>query len=174
MAERSITNEAVEKATGKNWEQWMKELDALKASELPHKQIAQMVNEKFGAGAWWSQMVTVEYERHKGLRVLNQKADGFEVSVTKVFPDPLEAVYGLFASYRWLTKPLKPRTANPNKSLRADGPGGVGVISINFYPKGEAKTQVSLQHSKLPSAEEVEKYRRYWRAAFEKALTMAF
>jgi hypothetical protein len=35
-------------------------------------------------------------------------------------------------------------------------------ISVNFYAKGEAKSQVALQHEKLPGAAEVARKKKYW------------
>jgi hypothetical protein len=168
MPQAPITDEAVSKATGKTWAEWYGALDRLKAHQLPHKQLAALIDQQFGVGAWWSQMVTVQYERHKGLRVVNQKADGFEVSVSRVLPVPVDVAFAAISSPKWLRPALKPRTSNPNKSWRADGPGGVGVVAVNFYPKNTNKTQISLQHSKLADAAQVEHYRAFWKAALEK------
>jgi len=56
-------------------------LDADNAAALPHREIAALVHEKHGVGSWWTQMVTVGYERLKGLRDRGQQRSGaYEVS----------------------------------------------------------------------------------------------
>jgi hypothetical protein len=59
-----MSDVAVKKATGRDWAAWVKVLDAAGATSKPHREIVKIVN----AGSWWSQMVTVGYERIRGLR----------------------------------------------------------------------------------------------------------
>ena len=44
-------------------------LDKDGCKKMPHKQIAEIVHEKYGVGPWWCQMVTVGYEQSRGLRI---------------------------------------------------------------------------------------------------------
>jgi hypothetical protein len=54
----------------------------------------------------------------------------------------------------WLPDPgFQVTKATPNRSLRAIWVDGASRLDVDFYVKGEAKSQVSLQHGKLPSAE---------------------
>ncbi|HEX6982744.1 MAG TPA: SRPBCC domain-containing protein [Balneolaceae bacterium] len=83
----NISNKAVKKATGKNWEEWIALLDEEGAEKLSHKKIAAMLIEKGyidkGDG-WWAQAVTVGYEYAKNRRVKGQTADaGFQVGVQR-------------------------------------------------------------------------------------------
>lgn len=169
------SSEAVHKATGKDWAAWTKALDKEKAHTLPHKEIAILVHEKFGVGDWWAQMVTVGYERIKGLRVKNQKADGFEVSASKtVAVDAITALEAFTDSKRlqsWFGETMKLRTANAGKSARFDAPEEGGVVSLWLTPKGPAKTSLSLQHSQLPDEASVERMRAYWKAALDRYKT---
>lgn len=95
-----VTTEAVERATGKGWDEWIKILDREGAEKLTHKEIARLLfdkrlikrqkgwpaNRSFSAG-WWCQMVTVGYEYAKGRRVIGETADqGFEIGVSKTLP----------------------------------------------------------------------------------------
>ncbi len=166
------SSEAVRKATGKDWAGWVKALDKEKAQALAHKDIAILVRDKFGVGDWWAQMVTVGYERIKGLRVKNQKADGFEVSASKtVAVDAVTALEAFTDAKRlkaWFGKTMKLRTASAGKSARFDSPEGVGVVSLWLTAKAADKTSVSLQHMQLPDEASAEKMRAYWKAALEK------
>src|SRR4051812_42123691 len=57
-----MSDDAVSKATGRTWTDWVKVLDAARAAEKPHRAIASYVS-SLGTPSWWSQMVTVGYER---------------------------------------------------------------------------------------------------------------
>jgi hypothetical protein len=43
---------------------------------MTHRDIAFEVHEKFGAGDWWAQTVTVGHERIRGLRAIGQRRAG--------------------------------------------------------------------------------------------------
>lgn len=48
-----VSSEAVQKATGRTWDEWLALLDADGAQQLSHPQIAILVREKHGAPDWW-------------------------------------------------------------------------------------------------------------------------
>ena len=54
------------------------------------------------------------------------------------------------------------RKATKPKSLRITWCDGRTNVDVNLFPKGEAKSYVSLQHTKLKDGKEVEKIKRYW------------
>ena len=84
-------------------------LDYVKAHEWTHTDIARYVNEKFKIDGWWSQSVTVGYERIKGLRVIGQRRSGeFEASKSKTFNVPLSRLYAAFSEKRHRNKWLGP------------------------------------------------------------------
>jgi hypothetical protein len=60
-----MSDAAVAAKTGRSWPEWVRLLDADNAAALPHREIAALVHEKHGVGSWWTQMVTVGYERLK-------------------------------------------------------------------------------------------------------------
>src|SRR5437868_148338 len=62
-----MSDASVKKATGCTWNAWVKALDKMGAKEKPHRDIAAMVA-SFGTPNWWTQTVTVGYERIRGLR----------------------------------------------------------------------------------------------------------
>src|SRR5262249_36250332 len=79
----TITADAVKKATGFAWPHWFAVLDGL-GEGVGHTERARHLREAHGLAPWWSQMVTVQYERARGHRVPNQRADGvFEVNVER-------------------------------------------------------------------------------------------
>ena len=59
------------------WKKWVYALDRKKAYELSHRELAQLIKDKYHTPDWWTQTVAVGYERIKGLRVRGQRRDGF-------------------------------------------------------------------------------------------------
>jgi hypothetical protein len=64
---------------------------------------------------------------------------------------------------RWLPDtPIAIRKATTNKSMRLTWADQKTSVEVNFYPKGDDKTQVVVQHSKLPEAEAAAQMKTYW------------
>src|SRR5258708_4913455 len=58
---------AVKAKTGCTWERWVQALDRVQAHAWPHREIARHVSARYKIPSWWAQMVTVGYERIRGL-----------------------------------------------------------------------------------------------------------
>jgi uncharacterized protein YndB with AHSA1/START domain len=165
-----VSNEAVLKATGHTWDEWFALLDGEKASTLSHPAIAILVSERFGASDWWSQMVTVAYEQARGLRDKHQKSDGYAISQSKTVNAPIEALYNAWVDdetrQKWLPDaPLEIRKATERKSVRMAWDGSASAVDALFSAKGDSKSQVSVQHSKLADAEAAAAIKAYWAEA---------
>ncbi|MGH8631872.1 MAG: hypothetical protein ACREU7_14070 [Burkholderiales bacterium] len=163
---------AVKARTGRNWMEWSALLDAEGAHQLEHAEIAKLVHRKHRAGGWWSQMVTVGYERLRGLRAVNQRRSGsFEASVSKTLATGAAAAFLFFKSpgkrERWLKEPIVIRRATPPKSLRITWPDETSV-EVWITSKGDAKCSVGLTHTKLADMKAVEKQKRFWRGALDR------
>lgn len=166
-----VSSDAVRKATGKSWAQWLKILDKAGAKKWPRKQTAEFLDEKHRLAGWWAQMVTTGFEQARGLRAKHQKPDGFEVSVSKTIAAPVAKTFEAWkdAALRehWLPRtPLTVRKATPHKSIRITWSDGTSV-SVNFWPKGALQCQVVPQHGKLPDANTAEKMKAYWAEKLE-------
>jgi hypothetical protein len=162
-----LSDAAIKAKTGCNWERWVKALDYRKAYDWSHREIAQYVHEKFKVPDWWCQTVTVGYERIKGLRAIGQRRDGsFEASKSKVIAVPVSRLYRAWhdarARARWLPD-VKPviRTATAAKSMRLTWPDGT-LVMVGFTAKGPAKSQVAIQHARLPDRETATRMKQYW------------
>ena len=162
-----IKDDAIVAKTGRRWEEWVRLLDADKASALPHREIAALVHDKHGVGAWWTQTVTVGYERIKGLRDIGQRRDGnYEAGKTKTFNVPVKVLFDAWASAaarrRWLDGlQVRVRTVAPPKTIRLQWPDGTIVVA-GFVPKGPAKSAVSLVHTKLSDKAALNNAKAYW------------
>jgi len=121
---------------------------------------------------WWLQMITVGYEQARGLRERHQTPRGYQVSVSRTIAVPVATLFHTWHDEavrgRWLTDPaIAVRKATPNRSLRLAWVDGKTDVEVNFYAKGDAKSQVTIRHNKLTSSEEVSTARAYWTKALD-------
>ena len=169
----SMSDEAVQVATGREWADWFAVLDAAGAQQMSHPQIVAYLTEQHQVGSWWRQMVTVTYEQSRGLRQKHQRPDGYQVSRSKTLPVPVERAFAAWVDEAqrrtWLPDPgFTLRKATPNHSLRITWVDGESSVDVGFSEKGPGKCQVSVGHSKLPDAGQAEAMKEYWGNALER------
>lgn len=158
--------------TGRDWATWIKLLDREGAMKLAHGEVAAIVNEKYNVPGWWAQTVTVGYERIRGKRVVGQRMDGsYEASKSRTFNVPVTELFDAWADAktrrRWLTDPaVKVRTATSPKSMRLGFPDGT-IVAVGFMSKGDAKSAVAIQHTKLPDRVTSNRVKDYWAERFD-------
>ncbi len=173
-----VADHLIESKTGKTWQQWVELLDADNAAAMKHRDIAMLVRDKYGVGDWWTQTVTVCYERIKGLRERGQRRDGtYEAGRSRTFNVPVTALFKAWADdrtrRRWLDGvKIVVRTATAPKSMRLQWPDGTLVV-VGFTPKGDRKSVVSLAHTKLPDRGASEKAKKFWTGRLD-ALGLVF
>jgi hypothetical protein len=162
-----ISDTAVKAATGCGWDRWVYVLDRAGAPEWPHRQIAEHVQRTWHVPDWWTQTVTVGYERIKGLREIGQRRGGtFEANKSRTIPVPVERLHRAFADARirnrWLTG-IRPtvRTSTPARSVRLTWPDGTSVEAW-FMSKGKARSSVQVAHRKLSSRADAEERKAFW------------
>jgi hypothetical protein len=160
-------DEAVRAKTGKTWKQWVRALDVVDAAEMPHRDIARHVGGTYDLSGWWAQTVTVGYERIRGLRDVGQRRGGaYEANKSRTLPVPIGRLYRAFTDARtrrrWLPGvELEFRKETPEKSLRIAWPDGTRVHA-SFTAKGDAKSQVAIQHAGLATRADATKRKAYW------------
>jgi len=172
-----MSDEAVKAKTGKDWAAWFKILDQAGARKMGHQEIVAVLSDQNGVGPWWQQMVTVTYEQARGLRAKHEKPAGYEISVSRTLSASANKVFKAWQDEKvratWLTEPGTPklpiviRTVTANKSMRITWPDKTSV-SVNFYAKGAAKSQVVAQHSKLPNAKTAARMKTFWAGALDR------
>jgi hypothetical protein len=162
------TSDATIKAkTGCTWERWVRALDHHGAEKMSHREIAALVNTKYKIPGWWSQSVTVGYERIKGLRARGQRRDGtYEATKSRTFNVPVTTLFNAWADakmrHRWLNgASVKVRTATAPKSMRLDWTDR-SIIAVGFAAKGKSKSSVAVQHEKLPDGDTADRLKQYW------------
>ena len=160
-----MSDAAVSKQTGRTWAEWVRVLDAARAAEKPHGQIASYVA-SLGTPNWWTQMVTVGYERIRGLRDKGQRrGGGYEASKSRTYNVPVKTLFNAFANARtrrlWLPVKMTVRTAIPHKSIRITWEDDTRA-QLGFTSKGRAKSAVSIQHVKLPDKSAADAMKTSW------------
>lgn len=169
---QSLTDEAVEKATGKGWTEWFTILRQEKADKLPHREIAKLLSDQYNVDGWWAQSITVEYERHLGRRQVGQVKDGtFQTAVTKTLPGDLDQVFDI-----WLDAA---RNANEFNSIPLAGEPAISKsdkwrywrvdlqdgskVTVTVGPKSAEKSTLTLQNEKLKDQDAIEQWKTFWK-----------
>lgn len=168
MTLTGMTDDALQRGSGKTIAEWLDILDAWGATERTHTLIARWLVSEHGIGGWWAQSVTVGYERARGMRARHQQPGGYAVSVTKTINADGDRITNALtdASLRsgWLPDaPMRPRTTTRGGSVRFDWDDPPSRIAVFLVAKGAAKTQVALNHEKLPDPEAAERMKLMWR-----------
>jgi hypothetical protein len=162
-----MSDATIKAKTGCTWERWVKALDHHGADKMSHAEITELVSKKYEVGSWWTQTVTVGYERIKGMRARGQRRDGsYEATKSRTFEVPISTLFEAWADKkvrdRWLSGAVvKVRTSTAPKSIRFGLDGG-GILAVGFTAKGRAKSSVALSQAKLADREAAERAKAYW------------
>jgi uncharacterized protein YndB with AHSA1/START domain len=187
-----VSDAAVRKASGHGWTHWFRLLDRFHATARSHAEAARHLHEEHGVTGWWAQMITVQYERERGLRRVNQRRSGdYEVSVSRTIRAPRARAWEAFAETRhlnrWFTHRARQRFVEGGTYANGDGDHGEfrrivegrrirftwnsrhhrpgSVVEVRFEDKGAARCTVTVRHLKLASTREVEDLRGGWSGA---------
>jgi hypothetical protein len=161
-----MADEKVKAATGCTWDRWVWALDQVDAHQWPHREIAQYVHEKYKVPSWWTQTVTVGYERIKGLREIGQRRTGsWEASKSKTIAAGASTVFKSFKQPKlrtaWLPNKAAIRASVPNKSLRITWDDGTSV-EVHLVSKGPPPPPPPPAHRKLTSRQSSDRMKAFW------------
>jgi len=162
-----MSDEAVLQASGKTWSQWFSEMESKGFLELSRKEVVKRLNDDYMTSPEWAQTIAAEFERVNGARKTNGHKDGFEVSVSKTFPYPVDDVYD--RALQWFEKDNRAflRPGGNVKKLHCDWLTDDSHIAVRFNSKGKGKTQIVVQHENLLSEGDVEVMRNFWKERLE-------
>jgi hypothetical protein len=163
------SGEGMRRATGRDRSGWFAVLDAWGAAGRPYQEIAAWLTGEHGLSSWWAQKLVVEYEQARGLRAAGVRRDGtFTVTASKTVAVPAERLFAAFADAEvrelWLPGAvIRERTSQPGRSARFDWDDGATRINVSVAAAGEAKSQVAVEHERLPDTQAAEEAKAYWR-----------
>jgi uncharacterized protein YndB with AHSA1/START domain len=172
-----MSNDAVKAKTSKSWTEWFALLDQAGGLAMTHKEIVRHLVTEHNINDWWSQMVAVTYEQARGLRGKHEKSDGFQISKSKTIQAPAETLFLAFTDptqrQEWLGATHMTITKSSYaKSLRITMPDTT-KLDVQLYPKPNGRTQVVVNHQKIPDSRTAEELKGFWAAALEKLLRKA-
>lgn len=174
MADAGMADERVLEATGRDWAAWRSYLDGKGAADMDHAAIARMLKSE-GVKPWWSQMVTVGYERMIGRREVGQTCAGsYAANVSKTFAgemdDALAAwqeLVGERTDYAGAVAGEEPRVTQSEKwrYWRVDLDNG-SKVTVHFSDKAGGKSTIGVNHEKLADADAVANAKLFWKDLF--------
>ncbi len=167
---------SVKEATGCTWEHWVKVLDKAGAATKSHRDIARLVA-FYKTPNWWTQTVTVGYERIKGLREKGQaRGGGYQVTRSRTVNVPVSRLFTAFTDARlrrrWLDSAATVKSVSPNKRVRLVWDDGTAAIA-GFYSKGPGKSMVAVEHLKLPSKAAAGAMKKKWGESLDRLAAIA-
>jgi len=166
--EPPVAEERVVEVTGRGWQAWFGVLDGWGAASHSHTEIARWLREEHGVDGWYSQSITVGYERARGLRAPGQRPDGFAAGASRTIAVPVERLFEAFTDdglrERWLPgAELRVRTATAPRTARYDWEDGSTRVIVGFEDAGPSKSRVALSHERLPDADTADEMKSWWR-----------
>jgi uncharacterized protein YndB with AHSA1/START domain len=168
-AQEPRSSAALRKASGRDRPEWFALLDAWGAPGRPYREIADWLTGRHSLSDWWAQKLIVEYEEARGLRAPGVRRDGtFEVGASKTVAVPVDRLRAAFVDARlrkrWLPGAVMRReSSQPGRSARFDWEEGPSRVEVGFTAKGSAKSEVTLQHKRLPDAKAAQEMKEFWR-----------
>ena len=167
-------------ATGKAPDEWFAILDERGARDMAHKDIATLLREELGVPSWWSQMVTVEFEKHIGRRETGQRGGAWSSTTSRTLPGTMDEVFGrwlalvaaapeqgAFDGVPWAAEPAVSRTEKWRywRVPLADGSKVVVTVSAKPGAGGEGDASVLAATSdRLAAKDDVARRKSFWKA----------
>jgi hypothetical protein len=170
------SDESVRKATGHSWAEWVAKLDAIDGKKKAHRDLALHVS-SLGTPSWWTQTVVVGYERIRGLRAIGQARGGeWRASKSRTFAVPVAKLFAAFSNARqrarWMPGvKVTVRGAQQDRAMRIALEDGTLVL-VGFLAKGEGKSSVAIEHTKLAAKADVDRVKAFWTERFDALAAM--
>lgn len=167
---------AIERATGRSWDSWVKLFEAAGAAKLPHAEIAKIahsgVPDDLRNPFWWAQGIAIAYEQHAGLRVPGQSSTGtFRVSASRTLPLDRDAAIAAWRTAHGARADHLGHTAGEPRSSRTEKRSfwrfsldGAGKVEVSATPKGDDRVILGVSHDSLPDGDRIEAWRAHWKS----------
>jgi uncharacterized protein YndB with AHSA1/START domain len=182
-----VSDEAMVRATEKTSAQWYEMFDKENGQLWSHAERIGFVRRHGVLAGWWQQVITVNYERARGLRLLGEtKGVGFEFGISRTFRvtperaweiltsgvgleawagDGVEVELRKGASQQMKGKRVEVRGVTQNIRLRlaltADGVPQ-RIIQLSIVPAADGKASVRFHEENLPGVAARKRADRKW------------
>lgn len=166
VSEPEVGDEAVISATGRGWDDWCSLIDGWPGDTWDHAAVARRLQTEHGLNGWWAQSVTGGYERITGRRLPGQMPDGtFTANRSKTVAADADQLRRLLLDDRdradlFPDEVTELRSKPTSKSIRLGLDPGVALIGLQ--PLADGRTKVTVQHEKLPTIDDIERWKFWW------------
>jgi hypothetical protein len=189
------SDQAVFKATGRSKNDWYAIIEEGVKDKMTHPEIAEFLRKEYDLSPWWSQEITVLFEKHAGTRVTGQTMDaGFQVGINKTIPVPHKKLWalifvenrlGLFQDNKLnLAEGLtgvnsrgvsyKITTYRPYSHIRMQWRlpnwDEYSILQIRLNAKTDNNTTLSIHQEKLKNKNTREAMKLFWKKELEKEI----
>lgn len=167
---------AIERASGRSWQEWLETFEAAGAQTLGPRAVARVAREAMPDlltnPDWWAQATAIAFEQHAGLRVPGQSSTGtFRVSASRTLPLDRDSTLEVWLKHNGDTSEHLGHEVSQGRGSLADkrsfwrlsleGAGRVEVAAT--AGKGPSKTILGVNHESLTDSQSIEQWRAYWK-----------
>lgn len=172
-----VGSQAVLRATGRAWDEWIRVLDRAGAQAMPHRDIALLVAQRFSLPGWWSQRVTVGYEQARGMRAPGRRGDGHMAHASRTVRIDMDKLHTAWSEplqrSRWLPgAPVEVRRATDGRSMRMTWTAGESSVDVSFASKGPGWSVVQVEHGRIADEPAASRQKAYWGEALARLKTL--
>jgi uncharacterized protein YndB with AHSA1/START domain len=191
-SDHPITDAAAKAATGKTLAQLFAELYKLDGLKLGRGCIGKLLLAQ-KVDPWWITTISVEYEKHHDVRKKDGLYEGYFVCSTKTIAAPVAQVYAAWTSNeslgQWFGAGTNAEVKDGGKYENKDGDKGFFLrvrankdvrltfenpafsaptqVDVQFQDKGNGKTGLTLNHTRIQTRGEADGLRAAWAEALE-------
>lgn len=169
---------AYARATGREGDQWVANLDGADARGLPHTDIVALVQPQLQGlelknTGWWAQGLTIAYEQHIGRRIAGQRSDGtfansISKAITGTMDDALTAwttLVGDRKSFLDLDIVGEPSSSATEKwRYWRCGLADSSRVAVTANEARPGKARLAVEHSQLSSPDAAADSKDYWKS----------
>jgi uncharacterized protein YndB with AHSA1/START domain len=165
----TVSDTVVRIRTGKFWKEWFAIIDKAGGMKMSPKEIVALLDKDYAVGPWWQQTVSAAYQQARGLNDRKEEPVEHSVGGSKTVNVPLPRLFLAWEDKktrrRWLSDAdFTIRTATKEKSMRITWVDGQTEVEASFSAKGQGKSRVAVEHSKLKDAKAATEKKAYWTA----------
>ena len=165
------TTEVIVATTGRDWDEWVRLIEAGPGRGAGHTTIATWLRDELDIDAWWAQAITIGFERITGLRLPGQMPDGtFTVSRTRIVAADTAVLRAMLLDDADRVEliprfDLALRSKPESKALRfsfAQDGEPLGIVAFTFDSAPKDRARVTVTHEKLDSLDLGEHWKEFW------------
>lgn len=167
-AQPEVPDASVRDTTGRGWDEWCDLIEADPVAADGHAAVARYLAAEHGLDGWWSQAVTIGWERITGRRVPGQQTDGtFAANKSRTMDGDADALRAMLVDDEargdlFPGEATELRSKPATKVLRVAMTDGAALFTVEA--KDGDRMRVAIQHTGLASLDARDAWADYWTA----------